>query len=302
MLRRPCAQPSPPSTTPQSAEAPTPIFGAVFSHSVTETVIHPAHAHELRFETWNGHKAKISNSMRYGGGEFIPGRICAGIGRAVRFPPPSMPFGSPTKLMASMRSFLVRYVQLAPGTAALLVAFAVASWFHDCLPIAPVLYLLGSEKEAKLVLRLLSTLCRRSLLLADIDVAALRTLPEGLNVTLLLSQRDLSKRVRKFLLASVDRHFHAAQGNNNLETCGARAISTSVNSTGGDGVRVVLSPTVGPLPVLSDAEQLDLSLDFQSKLLRYREVYWRRIRDAKPSDDGLLHASRDEVHTWVAHF
>ena len=29
--------------TPNQPDAPTPIFGAVFSDSVTETVIHPAH-------------------------------------------------------------------------------------------------------------------------------------------------------------------------------------------------------------------------------------------------------------------
>ena len=84
----------------------------------------------------------------------------------------------------------------------------------------------GSEGEARLVLRLLATLCRRSALLADIDLAALRSLPEGLNATLLIGQRDLSKNVRKFLLASGDRHFHVARGNNNLHTCGAKAIST----------------------------------------------------------------------------
>ena len=108
------------------------------------------------------------------GANSFPEEFAPAIGRAVRFPPPSMAFGSPTKLMISMRSFLVRYVQLAPGTAALLVAFAVASWFRDCLPIAPVLYLLGPENRGQTGSAFAVHLCRLPVLLADIDVAALR--------------------------------------------------------------------------------------------------------------------------------
>ena len=105
------AQSSKPS---QLSKVPQPIFGAVFSPLITETVIRPDQSHELCFEIWNGHNAQISNSIRYGDREFVPGRICAGMGRAVRFPPPSKPFGSPAKLMASMRGFLFHYAQLAP--------------------------------------------------------------------------------------------------------------------------------------------------------------------------------------------
>ena len=84
--------------TPKSAKAPTPSFGEVFSHSVIETVIHRAQVDELQFEIWDGHKAQISNSTRYGDREFVPGRIGSGMGRAIRFPPPSKPFGSSSKI------------------------------------------------------------------------------------------------------------------------------------------------------------------------------------------------------------
>jgi hypothetical protein len=119
------AQPSKPSQ-------PQPIFGTVSSPLITETVIQPDHPNELCLETWNGHKAQISTSARFGDREFVPGRIGSGMGRAIRFPPPSKPFGSPAKLIASMRDFLLHYAQLTPETAALLVVFALASWFSDC--------------------------------------------------------------------------------------------------------------------------------------------------------------------------
>lgn len=110
---RGAAQPSKLSHLPN---APQPSFGAVFSHSITETVIDPEDPHKLTFETWNGGKTKTSNFVRHGDREF--------------------------------------------------------------------------------------------------DLAALRSLPEGLDATLVINQRDLRKSVRKFLLASGDRHFHIARGNN----------------------------------------------------------------------------------------
>ena len=80
-------EPGPPAPkTFKSAKAPTPTFGAVFSHSVIEAVIHPAHDDELRFETWNRGNAKISNSVVYGGREFIPEESAPEQGASYVFP------------------------------------------------------------------------------------------------------------------------------------------------------------------------------------------------------------------------
>ena len=234
------------------------------------------------------------------GQKLVPATVGKNLARAVRFPPPSKPFGSPAKLIASMRDFLFHYTQLTPETAALLVAFALASWFADCIPVAPVLLLLGPEGEARRVLQLLATLCRRPALLADIDLTAVRSLPEEMNVTLLINQRELSKNVRKFLMASGDRFFHVAQGHNCLHTCGAKAISSRADSTNAAGIRVVLSPTTGQIPVLSDAEQKRMFDKFQPQLLRYRELYWWKVRNSQPDVAPSMAAVRDEVCGWLA--
>ena len=81
-----------------------------------------------------------------------------------------------------MLAFL-QHASLSPDAACLLVAFCLASWFSDCLPVAPLLYLLGPHNETALVLRLLGCLCRRPVLLSDVDVPALATLPSHLEPT-----------------------------------------------------------------------------------------------------------------------
>ena len=225
-----------------------PTFGAATNGFTLEAISDSDQAYQLRFEDWDGRRAKTVDVAHHRGQKLVPATVGKNLARAVRFPPPSKPFGSPAKLIASMRDFLFHYTQLTPETAALLVAFALASWFADCIPVAPVLLLLGPEGEARRVLQLLATLCRRPALLADIDLTAVRSLPEEMNVTLLINQRELSKKVRKFLMASGDRYFHVAQGHNCLHTCGAKAISSRAESTNAAGIRVVLSPTTGQIP------------------------------------------------------
>ena len=124
----------------------------------------------------------------------VPARAdCPGTYPVVRFPLTSKPFGSAAKLTASMLAFLHRYAHLTPDVAAVLVAFAVASWFVDCVSVAPILLLLGPDNEVNLILRCLGCLCRRPVLLTDIDVPALATSPIHLDPTLLISQRDLAR-------------------------------------------------------------------------------------------------------------
>lgn len=68
------------------------------------------------------------------------------------------------------------------------------SWFPDCIPVAPVLYLLGPDNEVRLVLRLLGCFCRLPVLLGSVDLAAIHNLPSGLDPTFLVGERNLPRR------------------------------------------------------------------------------------------------------------
>ena len=218
----------------------------------------------------------------------------------VRFPVTSTSFGSTAKLVASMREFLSRYIRLAPEAADLLMAFALASHFVDCLPVAPVLFLLGPESETSLVLRLLACVCRRPLLLGDVDLAALATLPSQLDATLLINQRNLPQRVMRILQASNNRHFFIAHGNGPLNTYGAKAFSTDPEFEERLGLHLSLSPARDPLPELTDAAEREITTDFQAKLLRYRMVNYWRVREMELDRGDFVSAMRDEVHAWLA--
>jgi hypothetical protein len=199
-----------------------------------------------------------------------------------------------------MLDFLSRYANLSADTANLLVASALASWFTDCAQVSPVLYLLGPENETGLILRLLGCLCRRPILLGDVDLPALGTLPGQLGATLLIDQRNLSRSVRGALRASNRRHFFIARGKCRLDVYGAKVFSADPCSVDGAGLQACVSPAQDPLPELTDADEGEIGDDFQAKLLRFRMVSYSRVRDARLDCREFIPAMRGEIRTLLA--
>jgi hypothetical protein len=275
-------------------------FGLVWPDFVIESVIDPDHPNQLRLHTWDGRKATTAPTASHRGSTYTPAPIAAGLARAVRFPSSSRTFGSARKLADSMLAFLHRYAHLSPDAACLLVAFGLASWFPDCLPVAPLLYLLGPHNETELVLRLLGCLCRRPALLSDVDVPALATLPRHLDPALLIGQRNLPRQVMRVLLASDNHYFYIARGDRQLHAYGAKALSVDPESVRDIGMRVTLSPALDVLPMLTDTAEEESANDFQAKLLRFRMVNHHRVCAAQIDTRAFVPAMRDEVRAWLA--
>jgi hypothetical protein len=275
-------------------------YGQVLPHLHVEPILNPRRPGTLRLHTWNGRTAVTRLTLEHEGCTYIPGPIDSGLLQVVRFPKRSAGFGSPTKLTSSMLDFLSRYANLSVDTAGLLVASALASWFTDCAQVAPVLYLLGPENETGLILRLLGCLCRRPILLGDVDLPALGTLPCQLGATLLIDQRNLSRRVRGALRASSRRHFFIARGRGQLHIYGAKVFSADPCSVDGQGLQVCVAPAQDPLPELTDEDDAEIGDDFQAKLLRFRMVSYRRVRDAKPDCRDFIPAMRGQIRTLLA--
>jgi hypothetical protein len=288
---------------PKLAHVPEPlrseIFGRVLPNVMIETVRDPSHPNQLRLHTWDGRSAATVPAVPYRGCTYAPSPIPNGLSCAIRFPGPSKSFGTSTQLSASMSRFLDRYASLPPSATEIIVAFALSSWFVDCFPVAPLLHLLGPDNEITRVLRLTGCLCRRSILLSDLDVAALSTLPRNLDATLLVNQRNLSRRLTHVLLASNDRHFCVARGKWEIHAYGAKAFAVT-EFPDGAGVRISLPPVQELLPTLTHAEEMHIAADFQAKLLRYRLVNYRRVSQVHLDTGDFVPAMREEMRAWLA--
>lgn len=276
------------------------IFGEALPGLLLESVVDPNQRDNLLLHTWNGRRTTTVRKIEHGGVSYIPKNLASGLVQSVRFGPPSLPFGSPAKVISSLRDFLLTYARLQPEAADLLVAFALATWFCDSMPVAPVLYLFGAESAVSRVLRLLGCLCRRPVLLGDVDFEGLATLPNGLGATLLINQRDLGRRVKRALLASNRRHFCVVRRRGRLDLYGAKAFSSEDFRVDEHGLRVSVSPAQDPLPSLTDSEERVVTQTFQTRLLRYRMVYYERVRANRIDCSAFVPEMREEASTWLA--
>jgi len=275
-------------------------FGEILRGMVVESVTDPDRPDRLRLHSWNGRQITTTRKLKHEGVAYISQQFAGGLVKTVRFAPPSLSFGSTLKLISSLRDFLTTHARLRPEVVDLLVAFALATWFCDCMPVAPVLHLFGPENEVSQVLRLLGCICRRPVLLGDVDLAGLGKLPDRLGATLLIRQRDLGRRVRRTLLASTRRHFCVVHGRGRLDLYGARAFSCEGSQTDDGGLKASLSPAQDPLPILTDAQETAIAQSFQSRLLRYRMTHHKEVREQEVDCSAFVPEMREEARTWLA--
>lgn len=275
-------------------------FGEAMPGLMLESVVDPDHPDHLLLHTWNGRRTTTARKVEHEGVSYVAKKLNGGLAQSVRFAPPSLPFGSTVKLMSSLRDFLSVYARLQPEVTGLLLAFGLATWFCDLMAVAPVLYLIGPESAVSQVLRLVGCVCRRPVLLGDVDFAALATLPNRLGATLLVNQRNLGRRVKQPLLVSKRRHFCVVRGTGRLDLFGAKAFSCDDSLTDEHGLTVSVSPAQDALPLLTDSEEQVIARSLQARLLRYRMMYYERVRANRIDCSPFVPEMREEASTWLA--
>jgi len=207
-------------------------------------------------------------------------------------------YESPEKLAASMSEFIVNFGKLTRQDADLLAAFALSTWFVDCFQRAPSLQFTGPSERVHLMMRLLSCICRRPILLGRLDLAALCTLPEGLNATLLIGDEKLARTVGHVLNTAGTRNLRIPFGRNWIYAYGATVLF-STPATPAQGLRVHLAPTLGILPELREETEQTIATNFHSKLLRFRMRHFDLVRDSKFDCSNFHRHMQDILRTLI---
>ncbi len=276
------------------------ILSAMIPGLPLEAVTDPEHPGQLLLHTWDGERASTVAEVEHGGVSYIPKTLGNSLARWVRFPPPSQEYDSTEAIVSSLRDFLSTYAHLRPEVLDLLVAFVMATWFCDCMPMAPVLYLFGPDSAVSQILRLLGCCCRRAILLGDVDFASLSTLPQGLGATLLINRRDLAARLRRILLASNRRHFYTLRGKGRLDLYGAKTFACDDFPFDQHGLRASVTPAQNPLRSLSDTEEQDIASRLQATLLRWRLTLREQVSNRTIECREFNPEMREEASAWLA--
>jgi len=146
----------------------------------------------LKFLVWDGMTSSIVDYFDHDGYRLIPPQLDEKVYRNLNLRLPTeidWPASSAREIFDQLCDLLHDVVDLPKPSLRLVVAYILATWFIDQLPVAPYLCITGPPGSGKTtLLRWLHCLCRRAVLIAGPPDAAVYSLPALLRPTLLLDE------------------------------------------------------------------------------------------------------------------
>jgi hypothetical protein len=115
-------------------------------------------------------------------------------------------YGTTSSLFAEISGIFGTRANLSETATTLLTHFVFSTWLADCFSTAPRMLIYGPPEESAILLQLLAAICRRALLLGDVNIATWNSMLTELRPTMLINTRRLRARTREFLEASNTRH------------------------------------------------------------------------------------------------
>lgn len=182
-------------------------------------------------------------------------------------------FGPAHELFDSILALLQKHVMLPKKECSILAYWSIATWFTDYLPFLPTVVITGTASAADLLLRTLVAVCRRPVLLADVNPAVVRALPLAeLKPTLLIREPQLSKRTAALLDACSHPGYLVHGGKDFQQVYCAKCIYVGEFAKdhlfASNSIHLHVSEnSLGALYVLPTEGTIE---DFQNRLLAYR--------------------------------
>ncbi len=298
--------PSDPSSSRWKDIAPPRIetFGEALPHgTLVEAVACEYRREAFQLLVWDGKKAHIDSQFQgWAGPEpdrmpilLVPPVVDPAIRRAIRFPTHAAPYGSTWELFERIRGLIQLYTDL-PEKLAQLATYAVfTSWFPERRTIPACVSIIGPESyRGSLLVRLLNCLLRRPLLLSDLSLATLCSLPTGLCPTLFLEQRELTPQTKKVLLASKARDTFVLWKGKPVNLCCTKVIRSERSLRGLDlgtvPIEIPVNRGLNPADSIDERTLNTLAAELQPQLLQYRLEKFTDVvhRGVDPVDDAPL--------------
>jgi hypothetical protein len=257
--------------------------GEVFSdNTALELIRLGSGAGETSLLRWDGSSATIGQQFEIDNKIYRPPQVDSTSLRALRLPRRIAPYGSTRDLFDGIRKLLIEFTGIEEDHARQIAYFNLGSWLPDRLLVAPFLCIIAPLGAAKAqLLRLLSILCRRPLMLVEVTPAAISSLA-SLKPTLLFDEPNLSRRAERFLYAS-NNYRHFALGNGRITNvfsakviCSREPLRDALLAS--QALEITLSPAGRQIPFLEDSVCERIADEFQPKLLQYRLTNLGRIR------------------------
>jgi hypothetical protein len=238
-------------------------------------------ADELGLLRWDGKSATIGKQFEVNDKIYRPVSLNRTHLSALHLPRHAAAYGTTRDLFNGIVRLFTEYSDIPESGAWQIAYFILASFLTERLVAAPFLSLtapFGTPRTQ--LLRLLSCICRRALILADVTPAAIASLA-SLRPTFVFDEPNLSRRTERFLYAS-NSGGRIAVGNGRITDvssakviCCREPLRDALLAS--QALQVTLSPPSRQLPFLGERVCASIAAEFQAKLLQYRLENLNRI-------------------------
>src|SRR5260370_12557035 len=249
------------------------------------------------FAVWKDGEVQFVDRLERDGQVFVPlSRKNEVIGR-LQLPSAALPYESVQALLCRLKGLISRCVAVDEKYVRVLADFVLSTWFVDRLDVAPYPSVVGLLQSGKTtLLKVVSLVCRRPLLIADITSASFYQACTRFVPTILIdetgsmrSNRTLSDMLR----SGTTRDVPAVRKNRILHCYGAKVISwleqpddPALNS------RCILIPMFqsksSALVRVDEPKVQQMAADLQAQLLRFRLENYKAVKPTAVAGDEVL--------------
>jgi hypothetical protein len=262
------------------------------------------------FAVWKDGELSYLDRLEHDGHVLVPLQRKNELFNRHRLPTEARPYESVQILLSRIELLISRCISVNSIYFPVLADFVMSTWLVDRFEVAPYLSVVGLPQSGKTtLLKLLSLICRRSLLIADITSASFYQACAQFMPTMIIDEAGTFRNnsaLRHILRAGSTRDVDSVQANHTFHAYGAKVISwleppndMALNS------RCVLIPMCETLRTdlarPNDAEVKQEAVTLQVQLLQFRfENYWSVEPTPVPGDEILRPRSRDLLRVLTA--
>jgi hypothetical protein len=273
--------------------------------SILELVGDPVGTKQPRLLRWDGKNAIVGERFECDGKTYVPARLDSSVLKALRLPTRVVPIASTHELFTSVCTLFARFSDLPEQFTRLIAYFLFADWLSDRVWLAPFLSILAPPTTPSgTLMRLLSLVCRRPILLGELSPGGFRKLPMWLSPTLLLDIPEPRAPLQRLLRASSRRGTYVSSEGRPVDLYCPKVVCSQEPLRDptllGLALEVALPPTRRKLPILDLGMSEQIADEFQAKLLMYRLTNFHNAKAPVVDLSELGAPTQDLVRTLMA--
>ena len=181
------------------------------------------------FAVWKDGEIRFANRLKQNGQVFVPLSRNNELLRRLRLPSAVTPYESVRALLRRLETLIAQCVAVDEKYVPVLADFVLSTWLVDRLEVAPYLSVVGLPQSGKTtLLKVLSLVCRRPLLMADVTSASFYHACARFMSTMLIDETGSirsNRTLRHLLRSGTTRDVLAVRKDHIFHSYGAKVIS-----------------------------------------------------------------------------